>query len=49
MIYKCDTCGRKEESEEGPPKCYCAMPKYVEIMKPIDENKEEVNEYLVEG
>lgn len=48
MKYKCESCGRIEKSDNGPPKCMCGMPYYMELMKPITEEKEDLKEYLLE-
>lgn len=49
MIYKCGTCGRLEESNDGPPKCSCDLPFGITLMKPVFEDKKEnLNEYLAE-
>ena len=51
MLYKCDDCGRTEESKAGPPKCSCGLPQHIIVMKPVKENQggDNVNEYLTEG
>lgn len=47
-IYRCDRCGRTEESNDGPTKCYCGLPDGITLMKPVSEDKEDLNEYLTE-
>ena len=55
MLYKCDTCGRTESSNGGPPKCFCGLPEHITLMKPVrsgtsaDGKGEGLNEYLTEG